>query len=347
MNRTFLIGLLGVAAIAAAIVLTIFVEPNATRQDLKQETQAPAVAPELPQGDRAATTATQGGKSAGAREESEKASPTASIKPTFDVVRINPQGDAVIAGRAAPGAAVTVLDGGESVGTVTADQNGEWVLVPEKPLPAGDRELSIVALLSGGEPLKSEDVVVLAVPPRTEPAQQPLAVLVPREGKETRKVLQVPSAGGGTARDGVSLDVVDYDEQGNVRLSGKAAPGREVLVYLDNDLLGGTRADGTGRWELRPKTTVAPGLYRLRVDEVQDSKVVARIELPFSRAAPLTEFAGEAYIVVQPGNSLWRIARRVLGQGTAYSVIYQANKDQIRDADLIYPGQVFAVPKTN
>ncbi|MEL7488070.1 MAG: LysM peptidoglycan-binding domain-containing protein, partial [Pseudomonadota bacterium] len=49
--------------------------------------------------------------------------------------------------------------------------------------------------------------------------------------------------------------------------------------------------------------------------------------------------------IVQPGNSLWRIARRAYGSGFQYTVIYEANADQIRDPDLIYPGQIFEVPE--
>ena len=50
---------------------------------------------------------------------------------------------------------------------------------------------------------------------------------------------------------------------------------------------------------------------------------------------------------VQPGNSLWRLARRSYGEGLRYTDIYEANKDQIRNPDLIYPGQVFVLPKVN
>ena len=50
------------------------------------------------------------------------------------------------------------------------------------------------------------------------------------------------------------------------------------------------------------------------------------------------------YVVVQPGNSLWRIARRLSGRGLDYVHIYGANQTQIRDPDLIYPGQVFEIP---
>ena len=56
---------------------------------------------------------------------------------------------------------------------------------------------------------------------------------------------------------------------------------------------------------------------------------------------------GETQVVVQPGNSLWRIARRTYGAGMRFTLLYEANKDQIRDPDLIYPGQLFVVPKTN
>jgi nucleoid-associated protein YgaU len=49
--------------------------------------------------------------------------------------------------------------------------------------------------------------------------------------------------------------------------------------------------------------------------------------------------------VVQPGNSLWRLARRTYGEGLRFSVIYEANKDRVRDPDLIYPGQVLSLPQ--
>src|SRR5690606_36102343 len=49
-------------------------------------------------------------------------------------------------------------------------------------------------------------------------------------------------------------------------------------------------------------------------------------------------------IVVQPGNNLWRISRVIYGKGVRYTIIYSANADQIRDPNLIYPGQIFVTP---
>jgi len=86
-------------------------------------------------------------------------------------------------------------------------------------------------------------------------------------------------------------------------------------------------------------------VYELRADHVDDKrKVLNRVSIPFSRAPNMTGVPADRQVVVQPGNSLWRIARRIYGTGFDYAVIYRANKDQINDPDLIYPGQVFELP---
>ncbi len=75
--------------------------------------------------------------------------------------------------------------------------------------------------------------------------------------------------------------------------------------------------------------------------------VLARVATMFAREELTEGFPQNRFVIVQPGNSLWRIARRTYGEGIRYSVIYQANQGQIRDPDLIYPGQIFVVPTTN
>jgi nucleoid-associated protein YgaU len=86
----------------------------------------------------------------------------------------------------------------------------------------------------------------------------------------------------------------------------------------------------------------------LRADELgADGKVAARAETRFQRDSMVAFAPGQNIVVVQPGNSLWRIARRVYGDGVRFTTIYDANREQIGDPDLIFPGQVFAVPKTN
>ena len=132
-------------------------------------------------------------------------------------------------------------------------------------------------------------------------------------------------------------------------MSGRGAPGSTIRLYLDNELIGETRPDAEGRWSYGVSKEIPFGVYQLRADQVdQDGKVMARVETPFSRVEfARADLPDEKFVIVQPGNSLWRIARGTLGQGVQYTVIYEANADQIRDPDLIYPGQIFVVPQTN
>ena len=69
---------------------------------------------------------------------------------------------------------------------------------------------------------------------------------------------------------------------------------------------------------------------------------VRQWRLPPGRPRPASRATGR--VVIQPGNNLWRISRVIYGEGVQYTVIYQANKEQIRNPDLIYPGQIFATP---
>jgi len=286
--------------------------------------------------------------------------------PTFDIVRVSPDGNTVIAGRAIPGAEVTVLAGGKPIGMVIADPRGEWVLVPARPLGAGVRKLTLRAKLPDGTVLQSAAEVILVVPEpgrdvagrKAEGPQGAIVLKIPKppqgkakSGPQFSTVLQKPDGRGSIkGRKGLknilAVDSIDYDKSGRVWIGGSAPVGARIRIYLDNKLLGESMADSRGRWSFRPKMALKPGTYRLRVDELQfNGSVARRIEIPFSRAAAVTDLPLDGIAVVQPGTNLWRIARGTYGSGLQYTVIYEANKDQIRDPDLIYPGQIFTLPK--
>jgi nucleoid-associated protein YgaU len=275
------------------------------------------------------------------------------IRPSFDVVRVNPKGDAVIAGRAAPNAEVVIRAGDQEIGRARADSRGEWVLVPAKPLPAGSHELSLEAAGSDGTKQSSESTVVMVVPETGRdvagnPAvgdQAPVVLRVPESGGPAT-VLQSPAAGAGHGK--LALETAEYDEAGKTTIAGNATPGARVELYVDNAHVGSTQADANGHWSVTPGRALGPGEYKLRADEVSpQGKVTARVEMPFTRPARMEGVPRGTVAFVQSGNSLWRIARRTLGQGTRYTVIYEANREQIRNPDLIYPGQVFLIPQTN
>ena len=275
------------------------------------------------------------------------------VPPSFDIVRISPDGTAVIAGRAEPGALVKVLEGDTVIAEATADARGEWAVVAEVTIEPGTRELALSEVTVEGETIESDSVVVLAVPERQqdEAAAEPdiLVVLVPKDDIGGSAVLQAPDSGVGiVGGQGLTLDTVEYDEAGRFALGGRAKPGSRIAVYLDNSFAGDTNAGNDGEWRIVPEGNVAPGLHTLRVDLVDDEgAVIARLETPFSRAAFILPTGRDSVVIVQPGNSLWRIARRKYGRGLQYVTIFEANRDQIGDPDLIYPGQIFLVPSVN
>lgn len=196
----------------------------------------------------------------------------------------------------------------------------------------------------------------------TAPAAVPEPAAAPATAKETAaaptvlladesgvRVLQQP---GGTAPEALTalLGAISYDGDGDVSLTG-SADGSFVRVYLDDAPISTSRIAADGNWQAN-LPNVDQGIYTLRVDELDASgDVVGRVETPFKReAAEVLEAASVPdaaiqSITVQPGATLWAIARDRYGSGTLYTRLFDANKDAIRDPDLIYPGQIFSLPE--
>ncbi|MEQ8179554.1 MAG: Ig-like domain-containing protein [Amphiplicatus sp.] len=261
--------------------------------------------------------------------------------PSFDIVRVDRTGYAVIAGRAKPGAEVTVFANGDELAKAAAESDGSWVMTTDTPLDAGPVELSLSMTTADGQTIRSEETIVIYVPER--PGDRPL-VLRTTPGGAT-EVLQEPRDADGSLGP-LSLDTIDYDDSGAVIFSGGAEPERIVQVFIDRQPLDQTTSDADGRWVMAPSQQIAPGIYTLTVVQLDETgrRPAYAIELPFERARPDQIQLRDGRVVVQPGNSLWRIARRAYGSGAQYTIIYEANADQIRDPDLIYPGQIFEVP---
>lgn len=194
---------------------------------------------------------------------------------------------------------------------------------------------------------------VIVAEPVVEPVPEvaPTVLLATEEGIE---VLQVSDQAPELLQD-IALDSISYDPEGEVTLAGRAVSAGFVRVYLDNQPIKTLKIEEDGRWRA-PLPEVDTGVYTLRIDEIDtEGTVISRVETPFKREEPEVLAALNAgvapeqgirlsVVTVQPGNTLWGIASKTYGDGAMYVRVFDANKDRIRDADLIYPGQVFQVP---
>jgi nucleoid-associated protein YgaU len=158
-----------------------------------------------------------------------------------------------------------------------------------------------------------------------------------------------------------------------------------LRLYLNDSFVTSVTAGSDGRFAVTINEGVAPGNYRVRLDETSSSGAVrARAEVPFNAPDTMASVAAQATASKRPesaaaqgpqlaaaeatvlpdsgarpstvvvpkittttvsrGDSLWRLSQLSYGAGTRYAVIYKANRAQIRNPNLIYPGQVFVLP---
>jgi nucleoid-associated protein YgaU len=374
-----------VAACGLALVFAIQHVRREPPVDTKAATAAPAISKSASGAldQRAATLAAAQAEANAAAATLAASSPPAEGSdgvPAFDIARIEATGEAVIAGRAVPGATVELLRNGELHDRAVADQSGQFVMVPPR-LPAGTYDLTLRSKQPDGKQATSKQGVTVALEPKL--TDRPVVALM-TPGKPT-VVLSQPAAPN-PAAGAVVVETVEIEPGGKLHVSGRARPGAAVRLYLNDSFIAPVTAGTDGRFAITINEGVAPGSYRVRLDEVESNSgaVRARAEVPFNvpdtvvtgsvpaqamaskrpdiAAAQQPQLAaagatvlpdGSPSAVVVPkiatttvsrGDSLWRISRLTYGAGTRYAVIYKANREQIRNPNLIHPGQIFVLP---
>ncbi|MGY3441948.1 LysM peptidoglycan-binding domain-containing protein [Bradyrhizobium sp. USDA 4473] len=377
MNATAMRLVIPLLALAAGGTAALVFGIRQTQQILSTSPRLMATAPSA-----AAPDARNQDKTALAKAQTETAALTDALAgsspatggdavPEFDVVNIEPTGGTVVAGRAPPGTTVELLRNGEVHDRAVADKSGQFVMVP-RPLPPGNYDLTLRMTRDGKQVTSTQSVAVaLDAAARERPM---VALMAP---DKPVRVLSQPAAAAPAAGK-VTVEAVETEPGGKLHVSGQAAPGATVRFYLNGGLITSATADQTGHLSVTINQGVTAGDYRIRLDDVDpgSGKVRARAEVPFNvpdaamtasipassganattpqlAAATPTAASSSPSAVIVPkiatttvvrGDSLWRISQRAFGAGQRYAVIYRANSQQIRNPNLIYPGQVFVVP---
>ena len=280
-----------------------------------------------------------------------------------DILRVDESGITIIAGSADPSTTVEAKINNQTIGKSEVNKDGEFVITGEVSSSDQPQELKIITIEEKEEKTKK---IVSKVPLENEEDwvyETKSFIILPgliknnnenemqKERLDDVRIFEVQQTDillkeefKNINVEKLTLDRIKYSENGTAILYGRARTDMNVMVYLNNEFKMKTIPGKDGSWDV-DLGIIPPGIYKLRIDETTiNGDVKFRIETPFKQETKeLLDKMFTKAITVQPGNSLWRIARRIYGKGIMYLDIYNKNSHLIKDPDLIYPGQIFSL----
>jgi nucleoid-associated protein YgaU len=370
--RSILYILFAVGGTLVAIALSMVLLDDEGGQQVKP--QGPSIELSKLAGGKAKTP--DAGKDNGTTLQPPDARPAAPL--TIDLARVKPDGSAVFAGTAAPTAKIRIFEGNILLGETIANANGEWVIVLEKSLAAGQHLISVAMERSDGTTEMADRSLAVEIYPDTE--TKPLVALLPETATEVPMLIQSPDDVGGTAKpvaaasEAVMADAtmpkttdaapanfqaksqiaalapsaIFWHDASRILISGTSRGGVLVTVNDAKGQFGEALVLAGGAWQVAGSLDMDIAVNQLHFALFDGAnQITARYNLPIKARDLAKGQDGSPLVVVNKGDMLWRIAYRQLGDGVKYVDIVRRNKHEITNPDLIYPKQIFAVPKSS
>ena len=366
--------LFAVGGVLVAIALSMVLLDD--EGDQKVQPQSPSIELSQPAADKAETS----DKDSGTSLQPPNVTPAAPL--TIDLARVKPDGAAVFAGTAAPNAKIRIFEGDILLGETIANANGEWVIVLEKSLAAGQHLISVAMERSDGTTEMADRSLAVEIYQDTE--TKPLVALLPETATEVPVLIQSPddvdktksaatasetTASGTIVADAAEAAPAKPQAKSQIAASQIAALAPSAIVWRDASriLISGTSRGGVrvtvndakgqfgealvladGAWQVAGSLDMDIAVNQLRFALFDDAnQIIARYDLPVKARDLAKGQDGSPLVVVNKGDMLWRIAYHQLGEGVKYVDIVRRNQQDIADPDLIYPKQIFAVPQSS
>ena len=372
--RSILYILFAVGGVLVAIALSMVLLDD--EGDQQVQPQSPSIELSQPAADKAERS----DKDSGTSLQPPNATPAAPL--TIDLARVKPDGAAVFAGTAAPNAKIRIFEGDILLGETIANANGEWVIVLEKSLAAGQHLISVAMERSDGTTEMADRSLAVEIYQDTE--TKPLVALLPETATEVPVLIQSPddvdktksaataseaTASGTIVADAAEAAPAKPQAKSQIAASQIAALAPSAIVWRDASriLISGTSRGGVrvavndakgqfgealvladGAWQVAGSLDMDIAVNQLRFALFDDAnQIIARYDLPVKARDLAKGQDGSPLVVVNKGDMLWRIAYHQLGEGVKYVDIVRRNQQDIADPDLIYPKQIFAVPQSS
>ncbi|WP_426239788.1 LysM peptidoglycan-binding domain-containing protein [Pararhizobium sp. DWP1-1-3] len=257
--------------------------------------------------------------------------------PGFDVLRVEPDGSTVIAGRAQPNTKLEIVNGETVVGTADVGATGDFAAIFDKPLPAGDYQLTLRSVGENGVTKSSEEVATVSIPKdktgellamvskpgeasriitkpvtdaaaaagqvaKVEPAPTAATATDISKPADTAVSTQTPATADAATATGdkalVAVSAVEIEGK-KIFVAGNAKAGALVRIYADDTLVGETKSDEQGRFVVEGTIELPVGNHTIRADMMgaDGRKVELRAAVPFDRPV------GDQVAAVAQGNA--------------------------------------------
>ncbi|MGB2167299.1 MAG: LysM peptidoglycan-binding domain-containing protein [Candidatus Puniceispirillales bacterium] len=288
---------------------------------------------------------------------------------SLDLVNVSPDGIVVLSGQATAGTHIEIYHGDRLIATAKVNAKGDWVAIPDEALAPGTYMLTVTAITEDGVVILSNHGVVLVIPENRDEA--PLVALVPVDEAVQMQAELLKSPLTEDVDDSVisvtDSPVITVDP--NVPADMVADPSlppkvtiRMIDALADNRMAVSGFRQGQGNItvlidQMPASVTISPEGYLAETDipdkdqfpvkvtmTDDDDQLLASARIILSKAKLDETLSGNALVVVQKGDALWRIAYRTYGKGIRYVDIYSSNAGEIENPDLIYPDQIFIIP---
>lgn len=252
--------------------------------------------------------------------------------PEFDIVRIEKEGNVVIAGRWMPHKNISIMVNGRVIATERTNFDGEFAYSTQKAWDAGNYTIVLV----GNDPeIKSNESVFVYI--SENGPQNSVSLLMTKDGST---LLQMPSS---LQDNDLIVSKIDYLDSGRIVVTGDGLPRLRVSLSLNDEYVGFARVSDYKHFGLGADVgELTPGQeYSLTVRMHDgDGRTVGYVFHKFT----MPEMTGDddTYYTVRRGDCLWIIARNFMRRGILFSII--AERNGIKNPDLIYPQQLLQVP---
>ena len=251
--------------------------------------------------------------------------------PSFDMVRIEKSGNIMIAGRNVRESNISIVINKKIVATEHTNKDGEFVYAPTTVLKPGNY---VISLIDADKNIKSADSVFVYI--SEHGYKNSVSLLMTKNGS---KIMQSPELLDGD----LVVSKIDYLDTGRMVVTGRALPRLRVSLSLDDKYIGFARVSDYKNFGLGADIgKLESGKeYKLNI-RLHDGEgtTVANVEHKFV----MPEMTGDdnTFYTVRRGDCLWIIARNFLRRGILFTMI--AERNTIKNPDLIYPDQLLQIP---